>query len=101
MDDNHGVNWLNYAITTTLTATGTALALMGGAYVRLFRHEERIKTLEEHHANKVKALSDLSDKIDLNHEATRERIDSVAAEIRSDLRIIMQRCMAFGPKDHS
>jgi uncharacterized protein involved in exopolysaccharide biosynthesis len=87
-------------VSATLAALGAVFALMGGAYVRLFRHEERIRSLEDHHANKVKAIADLSERMDANHEATRARIDAVANEIRADLRIIMQRCISLTPKDH-
>ena len=70
-----------------------AAMVLGRAFVRIYRHEERIKSLEEARDQHSHALIDLSEKVDRAHHATRTHIDSRFEEIRDDLRIIMNRCL--------
>lgn len=87
------VSWLNHAITAALAAVGTFGLMVAGAFVRLWRHEERIKAIEDSAQERADALTSLSEKVDAYHAATGERIDTSLEGVRSDLRIIMSRCL--------
>lgn len=65
--------------------------VVGRAFVRIWRHEERIKALEAARSNEAKALSDLAKVVYENHESTREQLTDAMSEIRADLRIIMSK----------
>lgn len=97
--DNGGVNWADHIIGWMGTAVAAVAALMGGALIKLWRHEERIRTLEHHHVNKIAALTDIAKKVDSNHAEMAERVDAMSKEIRADLRVIMTRCLAMKDKD--
>ena len=92
------VSWLNHAVGAALAALGTFTLMVGGAIARLWRHEERIKALEGTQASRSAALDALAEKVDSHHASTAERIDTMGAEIRADLRVIMSRCLTV---DHS
>ncbi len=92
------VSWLNHAITAALAAVGTFGLMVAGAFARLWRHEERIKALEDGRTTHATAIDALAAKVDDHHASTAERIDSMGAEIRADLRVIMSRCLTV---DHS
>lgn len=92
------VSWLNHAITAALAAVGTFGLMVAGAFARLWRHEERIKALEDGRTTHATAIDALAEKVDNHHASTAERIDTMGAEIRADLRVIMSRCLTV---DHS
>lgn len=92
------VSWLNHAITAALAAVGTFGLMVAGAFARLWRHEERIKALEDGRTTNATAIDALAAKVDDHHASTAERIDTMGAEIRADLRVIMSRCLTV---DHS
>ena len=94
------ISWLNHAITAALAAVGTFGLMVAGAFVRLWRHEERIKAIEDSAQERSAALSSLADKVDQHHAVTVERSDSSNAEIRADLRIIQARCFATNHEEH-
>ena len=94
------VSWLNHAATAALTALGAFTLMVGGAIARLWRHEERIKALEDSHASRAAALDALSEKVDANHAAISERIDYNFEGIRSDLRVILSRCLTVDHGRH-
>lgn len=93
------VSWLNHAVGAALAAIGTFGLMVAGAFVRLWRHEERIKSLEESAQSRSAAVDALSKKVDGHYSATVERIDNMSAEIRADLRIIQARCFATNHED--
>jgi len=72
-----------------------AAMVLGRAFVRIYRHEERIKSLEQTRDQHASALADLTEKVDSSHQATRTHIDSRFEEVRDDLRIIMGRCLSI------
>lgn len=76
------------------------MTAIGGAFMRVWRHEERIKALEAARAAEVKALADLSDVVHSNHESTREQLTDAMREIRADLRLIMNRCLVLTHRDN-
>ena len=83
---SHAIDWI----------WGVALAIsgvLGGAFVRLWRHEERIKALEAANLERTEAIHALGRKVDDNHGDIGSRIDSMSNEIRADLRVIMSRCL--------
>ena len=88
---DHAIDWLWAVVAGAIVVTGRA-------FVRIWRHEERIKALEnvtDHHSL---SLQDLSDKVDKSHHETRNHIDSRFEEVRNDLRLIMGRCLSIGDK---
>lgn len=93
------VSWLNHAVGAAFAAVGTFGLMVAGAFARLWRHEERIKALEDSAQARSAALTSLADKVDTHHSATVERIDSMSAEIRADLRVIQARCFATNHED--
>lgn len=92
------VSWLNHAVGAALAALGAFALMVGGAIARLWRHEERIKALEDGRTTNATAIDALAAKVDDHHASTAERIDTMGAEIRADLRVIMSRCLTV---DHS
>ena len=89
---HHALEWL-WAVVVG------AAGVLGAAVVRLWRHEERIRTLEGYHLQKLSVLERLSDKVDANHLDTATRLDDLAKEIRADLRVIMNRLLTVGHGD--
>lgn len=90
----HAIDWIWAALVG-------AFVTVSGAIIKVWRHEERIKALEAQHAEKINVLSDLTGKIDSNHEALTDRLASAVEDIRADLRVITTRClMANGGNDH-
>jgi hypothetical protein len=76
-----------------------AFVLVGRAFVRLYRHEERIQSLEASRAERIRQMADLAEKVDANHQDTTARLDAIAEDIRADLRIIMNRCLMGTHRD--
>ncbi len=64
------VSWLNHAITAALAAVGTFGLMVAGAFARLWRHEGRIKALEDGRAAHSTAIDSLAEKVDAHHAAT-------------------------------
>lgn len=94
MDANNDV--FAHAIDWIWAALAGAFVTVSGAIVRLWRHEERIKSLENANAQRVEALRDLTRKVDENHNDIGGRIDAMGQEIRADLRLLMTRVIEKG-----
>lgn len=95
------VSWLNHAVSAALAALGGFALIVGGAVSRLWGHEGRIKALEDVRATHATAIDDLVKKVDAHHTATAERIDQLGEGIRSDLRVILSRCLSVShPERH-
>ncbi len=94
------VSWLNHAVTATLAALGGFAVMVGGAIARLWRHEERIKALEAGRTAHATALDALAEKVDANHAAISEHIDYNFESVRSDLRVILSRCLSVDHGRH-
>lgn len=92
------VSWLNHAVSAAIAALGAFVLMLGGAIARLWGHEGRIKALEDSAKSRSEAMTALSEKVDAHHAATSERIDAGLEGVRSDLRVIMSRCLTV---DHS
>lgn len=97
MDTNNDI--FHHAIEWVWAVISGAAIVIGGAVVRLWRHEERIRTLEGYHLQKLSVLERLSDKVDANHLDTAARLDDLAKEIRADLRVIINRFLTVGHGD--
>jgi hypothetical protein len=93
MDSNNDL--LHHALDWLWAVVAGVFIIISGAIVRLWRHEERIKTLEEHHLQKINVLSDLSSKVDRNHSEITARLDLGLGEIRDDIRVLTTRCLSF------
>ena len=87
------VSWVDHALDWMWAVIASAAAVLGGAIVRLWRHEERLKALEVTAKERAEVLQDLSEKVDRNHSSVTDRIDALGKDIRDDLRIIMGRCL--------
>jgi chromosome segregation ATPase len=90
---------IDHAINALWAAIVGATTIIGAAIVRLWRHEERLKALEANHNRASETLSELSTKIDHNHNAITDRLASAVEDIRADLRVITQRCLMVGRDD--
>ena len=71
-----------------------ATVVLGRAFVRIWRHEERIKSLEQSREERIRTMAHMSQTIEANHRETTNRLDALGEDIRRDLRIIMTRCLA-------
>ena len=95
------VSWVNHAVSAALAALGGFALIVGGAVSRLWGHEGRIKALEDGRTSHASALDALSQKVDANHAAISDRLDNNFESIRSDLRIVIARCMSVShPERH-
>jgi hypothetical protein len=83
----------HHALDYIWIALSGAFVTVLGAIIKIWRHEERIKALEVQHSEKISVLSNLTTKIDKNHEALTDRLASSVEDIRADLRIITSRCL--------
>ena len=89
---DHALEWL-------VGVASAATIAVSGAIVKIWRHEERIKSLEAVQAEKTAALSALAEKMDHNHEALTDRLAGAVEDIRADLRVITQRCLMMTHSD--
>ena len=94
------VSWLNHAVTATLAALGGFAVMVGGAIARLWGHDGRIKALEDVRTSHASAIDALAEKVDANHAAISERIDHNFESVRSDLRIVISRCLTVDHGRH-
>lgn len=100
------IHWLDHLVEGVVAAVGGLAVLIGASIVRLWKHDERLRAIEERHLalearndKRDEAIAELSRKVDETHAFTTERIDHMFTEIRKDLRVITTKCLAFGKHD--
>lgn len=94
MNEAEHIHWIEKVIDWGWAVLLAAAAGLGGGYIKLWRqhdrHHERLRNLEDHHAERVRQMDHLGRTLEANRCEISEKLDGLRTEFREDLREIHQ-----------